>query len=79
MTTAEAREEFARRLVVGSSTDLVVRTIVELIELVEDFTDEDACRFDHNGDCQAHGWFETDPKCPHARAKELLSAMGVTP
>lgn len=40
--------------------------------LVRDFVDPDECWFDHHGYCQAHGWFATDPKCPHARAKELL-------
>lgn len=45
-----------------------------LRELLEHLTDEDPCWFDHHGYCQAHGWMETEPRCPHARAKELLAA-----
>lgn len=44
-----------------------------LLDLIADFVDPDPCYFDHHGYCQAHGWFDTDPKCPHARAKELLA------
>ncbi|WP_406145640.1 hypothetical protein [Streptomyces anulatus] len=39
--------------------------------LVADFIDPDPCHFDHHGYCQAHGWFATDPGCPHGRAKAL--------
>ncbi|MER7487936.1 hypothetical protein ABTY20_18915 [Streptomyces sp. NPDC126497] len=44
----------------------------ELLKLVRDLIDPDPCTFDHHGYCQAHGWFETDPACPHGRAKRLL-------
>jgi hypothetical protein len=44
----------------------------ELLELVRDFLDPDPCWFDHHGYCQAHGWFDTDPACPHGRARRLL-------
>lgn len=40
--------------------------------LLEDLADPDPCWYDHHGYCQAHGWLQTDPKCPHLRAKELL-------
>ncbi|MFB8122057.1 hypothetical protein ACFVG1_12790 [Streptomyces bacillaris] len=39
--------------------------------LVADFIDPDPCHFDHHGYCQTHGWFATDPGCPHGRAKAL--------
>ena len=45
----------------------------DIQQLIVDLTDEDPCRFDHHGYCQAHGWMATDPRCPHARAKELLA------
>ncbi|GAA0501006.1 hypothetical protein [Streptomyces olivaceiscleroticus] len=48
---------------------------VGLFALVRDFVDPDPCEYDHHGYCQAHFWFETDPACPHARAK----AMGLEP
>lgn len=48
--------------------------VERLRALVADFVDSDPCRYDHHGYCQAHGWFETDPPCPHKRAKELLGA-----
>lgn len=47
------------------------RRIAELEALVGDFVDPDPCQYDHHGYCQAHGWFETEPACPHARAKAL--------
>lgn len=40
--------------------------------------DDDPCEFDHHGYCQAHNWFYTEPKCPDARAKELLKECGRT-
>jgi hypothetical protein len=40
--------------------------------LLEDLADPDPCQYDHHGYCQAHGWLQTDPRCPHLRAKELL-------
>jgi hypothetical protein len=47
----------------------------EVMDLLADFVDTDDCWFDHHGYCQAHGWFRTDPTCPHARAKDLLDAQ----
>ncbi len=44
----------------------------DLLDLVRDFVDPDPCSFDHHGYCQAHGWTGTTPRCPHARAKEML-------
>lgn len=49
----------------ATALELTMRSIVR------DLTDPDECTFDHHGNCQAHGWTQTDPKCPHARAKEL--------
>lgn len=48
----------------------------DLVELLRDLVDPDDCEFDHHGYCQAHGWTETEPRCPHARAKELLAVLG---
>jgi hypothetical protein len=42
----------------------------QLRALVADFTDPDSCELDHDGYCQAHGWYSGRP-CPHRRAKEL--------
>lgn len=44
-----------------------------LLGLIADFVDPDPCYYDHHGYCQAHGWTDTEPRCPHARAKELLA------
>lgn len=41
-------------------------------QLISDFVDPDPCHYDHHGYCQAHGWFATEPACPHARAKKIL-------
>lgn len=45
----------------------------DVIALVRDLTDPDACHFDHHGYCQAHGWMATRPRCPHVRAREFLA------
>ena len=42
-----------------------------LRELVGELVDDDDCWFDHHGYCQAHGWCDTEPACPHARGKAL--------
>jgi hypothetical protein len=42
-------------------------------DLIADLTDPDPCWYDHHGYCQAHGWFATDPACPHARAKAFAA------
>jgi hypothetical protein len=44
----------------------------DLTDLVKDLTDPDPCHFDHHGYCQAHGWFATEPACPHGRAHKLF-------
>ena len=46
----------------------------ELLALLRDFLDPDPCHFDHHGYCQAHGWFATEPACPHARARKVLES-----
>ena len=51
----------------------LVGIVDELLGLIADFVDREICWYDHHGYCQAHGWFETDPACPHARAKKLLA------
>lgn len=45
----------------------------DLMQLVDDLRDPDPCWYDHHGYCQAHGWMETDPRCPDARAAELFA------
>lgn len=45
--------------------------------LLWDLVDEDPCSFDHHGYCQAHGYFEIEPKCCHERAKVVLRQAGI--
>ena len=45
----------------------------DVIALIEGFTRNEPCRPDHHGYCHEHLWFETEPACPHARAKQLLA------
>ena len=47
-------------------------TKAEMLQIIDDLVSSEDCWFDHHGYCQAHMWFETEPVCPHARAKELL-------
>lgn len=48
-------------------------TMRVLLGLIDDLTDSGECSFDHHGYCQGHCWFETNPPCPHGRAKRLLN------
>lgn len=41
------------------------------LEIIEALADEDSCRLDHNGNCQAHATFG-EGECPHATAKAWL-------
>ncbi len=53
--------------------DLVPELVAEVEKLraaLSALVDADDCWFDHNGDCQAHGFF--DGPCGHAVAKQLL-------
>lgn len=50
-----------------------IEFITQLVDLIEELTDEDDCWFDHHGCCQAHGL--ADPPCPHARAKALVATF----
>ena len=44
------------------------------VRLVRDLRDPSPCNhFDHHGYCQTHGWMQTDPPCPHARAATYLA------
>jgi hypothetical protein len=53
---------------------LVVEIAVEeLLRLIRDLADPNPCSFDHHGHCQTHGWTDTEPACPHARAKRILA------
>lgn len=44
-----------------------------LLDLIDDLRDPDPCWYDHHGYCQAHGWTDTEPECPHARAQRILA------
>jgi hypothetical protein len=53
---------------------MVEIAVENLLRLIRDLTDpDDPCRFDHHGHCQAHGWTDIDPACPHARARRILA------
>lgn len=52
------------------------RDVDDLLTLIGDLTDPGDCWYDHHGYCQEHGWFATTPRCPHARAKDVLAAAG---
>lgn len=49
--------------------------------LLSKLVDPDQCWFDHNGDCQAHGWTIRTPGglCGHEQAKRLLIADAPVP
>lgn len=45
----------------------------QLRAALADLVSPDDCQFDHDGDCQAHGFF--GGRCGHAVAKELLARL----
>lgn len=80
--TDEERQQFEAEAImrahVGPALDTLTARVRELEEentrlrvLVDDFTDPDPCHYDHHGYCQAHMWFATEPRCPHARARDI--------
>lgn len=48
--------------------------VLQLRQLVQDFTDPDDCELDHHGGCQAHGYLSLEPGelCPHAESRQLI-------
>lgn len=52
------------------------QALEEAIGILNDLTDPDDCWYDHHGYCQAHGWTDTDPACPHRRAKDVSALDG---
>lgn len=55
----------------SAAVDSLSSENAQLRLLVAELTDDDPCRYDHHGYCQAHSLDEAP--CPHARAKELLA------
>jgi hypothetical protein len=45
--------------------------LLQARDLLSALIDPDPCRFDHNGDCQAHGFF--GGPCAHELAKQFLA------
>lgn len=45
-----------------------------LLRLISSLVDDDECRFDHHGGCQAHGFLSLEPgeMCPNEEAKRLV-------
>lgn len=50
----------------------------ELLELLSCFQDESACRRDHKGSCQEHGFFFLGPdeECPQVSLRRWLGVSG---
>ncbi len=48
----------------------VIEMLTKALELLHDFADDDACHFDHHGDCQSHGSIRGT--CRNALIKDLL-------
>lgn len=45
-------------------------------DLLESLVDDEECRFDHHGGCQAHGYLSLEPDevCPQAELKAIIRA-----
>jgi hypothetical protein len=59
-----------RNLPKGYETGALICILLDLTE------DSGSCCLDHDGNCQAHEWFTSQPSCPHGRAHEALTEMG---
>lgn len=46
--------------------------LLEALSILNDIYDGEACRIDHEGQCQEHYWFHNS-ECPHARAKRFIA------
>jgi len=55
----------------------ITSTPEEALKILLDLREDEPCRFDHHGNCQAHGWFGID-KCPQARIVELMDRYKIT-
>ena len=55
--------------------ELEIRKLKELLrecrEVIYNLIDDEPCRYDHHGYCQAHNWLSNDV-CPHKQGKELI-------
>jgi hypothetical protein len=50
------------------------------VELLDSLVSTELCQYDHNGDCQEHGYFGLAPqRCPHSDGRILLKNAGVRP
>lgn len=75
--TAGVWAEDADAAFIAAARHLVPELVAEvkrLREVLDELVDPDPCRFDHDGDCQAHGFFgiTADTPCAHEQAKRLL-------
>lgn len=71
---AQCNDKLRVVMLAPSEADDALAEYDALVERLWNFTaPDDPCSLDHNGYCQAHSWFNTEPKCPHARAKEVLA------
>ena len=60
------------------STDAKLESLAEYFtELLDNFVEDEDCRFDHNHSCQSHNYFylEQGEKCPQYELKELLGKL----
>lgn len=48
-----------------------------LLELIQDLAEGECCPPECTTGCHVHQWYETDPPCPHARAREVLKEAGM--
>lgn len=56
--------------------DALTTERVGLLNLVDELTDSEPCRLDHNGACQEHRFPVDGMECPMVRAVRLLTAEG---
>lgn len=54
------------------AADLLGQALV----IIDNLTDREPCRWDHNHSCQEHGWFylAQGEKCPMQEAKDFYAA-----
>lgn len=68
-------EHWAGAMLAAAAPHMEAQAKAEVFPLIRDLADPDECWFDHNGACQAHGYYSIKPgeTCPQHDAKVWLS------
>ena len=62
---------------IRNSRPIPEEVLRQAVELLRQHVDTDPCSIDHNGNCQAHLWFDWgETRCRQERTKRFLAEYG---